>query len=292
MSAVAPVAAESAARPAGERSRDDRPLGLAVSAYWIAFFSFREMVRRRRILSVGLLMLLPVVLAVAWRALDRDGAIPPELLLANLSGMVYIHFMVAVVSLAFGLSAIGESADEGTIIYYWTRPLRREAIYLGRLVAAQAVAGLLVAGSLVASFLVMSVGNFGILTLDFLKLYVSACLVILFGAVVYTAIFAAIGTRLKKPMLPAILFAFGWESIGGNAPLRLQELTVVFHLRNLLHNSAASTSSMPNLLQELKVMLLHEVPPSPWHSFLVLLVVAVVAFALGCWLLRRKEIFR
>ncbi|MDO9694020.1 MAG: ABC transporter permease [Candidatus Latescibacteria bacterium] len=289
MSVAAPPAAAGAV-PAG--AGNDRPLGLAVSSFWIAFFSFREMLRRRRILSVGLLMLLPVVLAVAWRALDREGAIPPDLLLANLSGMVYIHFMVAVVSLAFGLSAIGESADEGTIIYYWTRPLRREAIYLGRLVAAQAVAGLLVTGSLVASFLVMTVGNFGIISLDFLKLYVSTCLVILYGAFVYTAIFAAIGTGLKKPMLPAILFAFGWESIGGNAPLRLQELTVVFHLRNLLHNNAASTGSMPNLLQELKTMLLHEVPPSAGHSFLVLLAVAVVAFALGCWLLRRKEIFR
>lgn len=291
MSVAAPPAAAGAAA-GNDRTGNDRPLGLAVSAYWIAFFSYREMVRRRRILSVGLLMLLPVVLAVAWRLLDREGAIPPELLLANLSGMVYIHFMVAIVSLAFGLSAIGESADEGTIIYYWTRPLRREAIYLGRLVAAQAVAGLLVAGSLVAAFLVMTVGNFGIITLDFLKLYVSACLVILFGAAVYTAIFAAVGTGLKKPMLPAILFAFGWESIGGNAPLRLQELTVVFHLRNLLHNTAASTGSMPNLLQELKVMLLHEVPPSPGHSFLVLLATAAVAFAAGCWLLRRKEIFR
>ncbi|HPF35818.1 ABC transporter permease [bacterium] len=270
----------------------DRPLNVLASAWWIGAFSFREMIRRKRIVSVGLLMLLPVILAVAWRTLDRDGVISADLILANLSGMVYVHAMVALVSLAFGLSAIGETADEGTIIYYWTRPLSRTAIYLGRLWAAQTVSALLVAGSLVLCFLVMTVGNFGILNLDFLRLYVSACLVILLGGFVYTAIFAAAGTVLRRPMLPAILYAFGWEAISGNAPLKLQELTVVFHLRNLMHNPARSVDSMPNLLQELRQMVMREVPPEPWQSLLTLLGVIVVSTLLGTWLLRRKEIFR
>lgn len=273
-------------------TRPDRPLSLWSSSFWIGFFSFREMLRRKRILSVGILMLLPVVLTLAWRLLDDEGVISAPLLLANLSGVIYIHFMVAVVSLAFGISAIGESADEGTIIYYWTRPLRREAIYLGRLVAAQTVSAVLVTGSLVAAFLTMTVGNFGVIDFAFVKLYVSSCLVIVFGALVYTAIFACVGTGLKKPMLPSLLFAFGWESIGGNVPLKLQELTIVFHLRNLLHNPAESHRSMPNLLQELKRTLLQEVPPPSWQSFLTLSVVILVSVALGCWLLRRKEIFR
>jgi len=278
--------------PAVSASEKDQPLTIWFSAFWIAYFSFKEMLRRKRILSVGLLMLLPMVLIVAWRMLDKEGVISPELLLANLSGMVYIHFMVAIVSLAFGLSAIGESADEGTIIYYWTRPLRREAIYIGRLVAAQTVSAVLVSGSLVVCFVGMIAGNFGILSWEFLKLYVSACVVIVCGAGVYTAIFACLGTWLKKPLLPAILFAFGWEAIGGNAPLRLQELTVVFHLRNLLHNSAPDSQSMPNLLQEIKTMLLNEVPPPSWQSLLVLLLIVVVSIVMGCWLLRRKELFR
>lgn len=270
----------------------DRPLNVPASAWWIGVFSFREMIRRKRIVSVGLLMLLPVILAVAWRLLDTDGVIPADLILANLSGMVYVHAMVALVSLAFGLSAIGETADEGTIIYYWTRPLSRSAIYLGRLWAAQTVSALLVAGSLVLCFLVMTVGNFGVISLDFLRLYVSACLVILLGGFVYTAIFAAVGTVLKRPMLPAILYAFGWEAISGNAPLKLQELTVVFHLRNLMHNPAEATASMPNLLQELRQMVLREVPPESWQSLLTLLGVIVVSTLLGTWFLRRKEIFR
>jgi ABC-type transport system involved in multi-copper enzyme maturation permease subunit len=270
----------------------DRPLSLLTSSFWIGYFSFKEMIRRKRIVSVGLLMLLPVLLTVTWRLLDKEGLISAPLLLANLSGMVYIHAMVAIVSLAFGISAIGETADEGTIIYYWTRPLSRESLYLGRLWAALTVSGVLVALSLVACFVVMTVANPGVMSLSFLKLYASTCLVIMYGGFVYTAIFAMMGTWLKKPMLPAILFAFGWESISGNVPLRLQELTVVFHLRNMISNPAQSTQTMPNLLQELRSMLLNESPPPSWQSFLILLGVMVVVTVLGTRLLRRKEIFR
>ena len=270
----------------------DRPLGLCPAAFWIGFFSFREMVRRKRVYSVGLVMLLPVLLPLAWRLLDGGDAIPAALLLANLSGMVYVHFLVALVSLAFGLSAIAEEIDEGTIIYYWTRPLSRVSIYIGRLWAAQTVAATLLVASLAVCFLVIVVGNFGVVNLAFLRMYVGTCVIIVLGAFVYTAVFAAVGTWLRKPMLPAILFAFGWESISGNAPLRLKELTVVFHLRNLIRNPTEGTPSMPNLLAEVQRVLFNEVPPSAWHSLLVLVGVVVVTVAVGCWLLRRKEIFR
>ncbi len=279
--------AATAAGPSAER-----PLPLGPAAGWIAWFSFREMVRRRRLLLLSLVVLLPVAVAAAWRIWDGQGLVSAPLLLANLGGVFYIHFLVAIVSLAVGLSAIGEQVSEGTIIYYWTRPLGRASIYLGRLLAAQAVAASLLVASLAVCFLVMSAGNFGILSLRFIKLYLGTGLVILLGTLVYTALFACLGTALRRPMLPAVLFAFGWESLGGSVPLRLQELTVVFHLRNLIRNAEAGTGSVPNLLQELKRALLAQEPVPEWRSLLTLVAVAVAATLLGIWLLRRKEIFR
>ncbi len=270
----------------------ESPLGLLRSAFWIGLFSFREMIRRKRVVMVGIVLLLPVALTAVWRILDTEGMVSARLLLANLSGMVYVHFMIVVVSLAFGLSALGEPIDEGSIVYYWTRPLTRFSIYLGRLWAAQTVAAVLLVFSLAACFLVMVTGNLGIIDMAFLRIYLETCLVIVFGAVVYTAIFAALGTALRKPMLLAILYAFGWESISGNAPLRLQLMTVVFHLRNMIHNPAAGIDSMPNLLQELKKALLNEVPPPSWQSLAVLLAVIVISVVLGVWFLRRKELLR
>lgn len=270
----------------------DRPLPLGPAAGWIAWFSFRELARRRRLLLLSLVALLPVAVALAWRLWDSEGLVSPSLLLANLGGVFYVHFLVAVVALAVGLSAIGEQVAEGTIIYYWTRPLGRSAIYLGRLLAAQAVAATLLVASLAACFVVMTAGRFEILTWPFVKLYLGTSAVVLLGTLVYTALFACLGTALRRPMLPAVLFAFGWESLGGTVPLRLQELTVVFHLRNLMRNAEAGTRDVPNLLTELMRALRQQEPVPEWQSLLTLLGVMVAATLLGIWLLRRKEIFR
>jgi hypothetical protein len=116
--------------------------------------------------------------------------------------------------------------------------------------------------------------------------------VVVLGAVVYTAIFAAMGTGLKRPVFVALLFTVVWEMMVGNIPARLQEATVVFHLRNLIRNTEAGTRSVPNLLLELMRRLHDEPPPAQWESLLWLLATMAVAALLGIWLLRRKEIFR
>jgi hypothetical protein len=281
----------SGASPAADVTRD-RPLPILVASFWIGWFSFREMVRRRRLLALGLVMLLPVLVAFGWRVWDPTGTISAPLLLANLGGVLYVHFLIALVALGVGLSAIGEQVEEGTIIYYWTRPLSRSGIYLGRLVAAQSVAAGLLVASLAVCFLVMTAGNLGVLSVHFVKLYAGLCLVVLIGTCVYTAIFVFLGTWLRRPMFLAVLYAFGWESLGGNVPLKLQELTVVFHLRNLIRNAEEGTRSVPNLLTEIKRALLSEQPVPQWHSLLTLVAVWLVATGLGILLLRRKEIFR
>jgi len=271
----------------------NRPLATLPAAFWIGLFSFREMLRRRRLIALGLVMLLPVIITLAWRLLDSEGLITPALWLANLGGVFYIHFLVAVVALAVGISAISEQVEEGTIIYYWTRPLERRAIYLGRLASAQTVAVVFLVASLAVCFVVMTFGNPGALSWDFVSLYVGNCFVIAVGALVYTAIFACVGTALRRPMLLSVLWVFGWESIGTSpAPQRVKELTIVFHLRNLVRNKTEGTRDIPNLLEELKQALLHEEPIPEWQSALVLLGVLLVATFLGFMLLRRKEIFK
>ncbi len=269
-----------------------RQLPLPRAAGWIALFSVREMIRRRRLLATGLVGLVPVLLVLAWRLLDGGRTVSAELLLADLGGMLYVHFGVVVAALAFGLTAIGETVDDGTILYYWTRPVSRAAIYTGRLVAAQLVAALLVVASLAACFIVFTAGNWQLLTPSFIGLYLRTCLVIVLGAWAYTAVFVCLGTALRRPLLAAMLYGFVWESIGGNTPLRLQELTVAFHLRNLIRNPAPEAGGIPNLLERLRQAVLHQEPPSAWQSLLTLAAIVAVSYLAGCWLLRRKELFR
>jgi hypothetical protein len=191
--------------------------------------------------------------------------------------------------MAVGVSAIGEQVEDGTIVYPWTRPVRRRAIYLGRLVAAQLVSTLLLAGSLVLCFLIMVSNGLEVITWDFLKLYFITFLVIFLGTSSYAALFAAMGTFLKKPILPALMFAFFWEGLS-EIPARVQEVTLRFHLMNLLPKPEAQPQDLPGLLEALLTAAVQRSPVSAYQSVTVLLAVMLVAMAVGIWLLRLKEI--
>jgi hypothetical protein len=266
------------------------PLPSIPAAAWIAWYSFRELARRRRLIFLGLMMALPVLVVVVARLWPNDDLITPELVLGGLVALTYIPFLVPVVALAVGASAIGEQIADGTIVYYWSRPLRRGAIYLGRLTAAQLVSATLLVLSLAGCFVATLFGRLELVTMTLVKHYVVACAVLVIGAWVYTALFAWLGTVVRRPLLPAILFAFGWEPLVSGIPQRVQEYTIRFHLNNLIERPDLPEEGLTGFIEELlaKVFAREAVPE--WQSLLVLFVVLVGVTALGIWALGRKEI--
>lgn len=266
------------------------PLPSVRAVLWIAWFSLREMARRRRLISLGLINLLPVLVVAVIRIWFPNEGITAQLQLTGLTHEAIIPFLVPIVAMAVGVSAIGEQIEEGTIVYAWTRPIRRRAIYLGRLLAAQVTAAAMLSGSLVLCFMIMVSGGMDIITWDFLRLYLATFAIIALGAYAYTAVFAALGTHFKKPVFPAIIFAFGWEQMVANVPARVQELSLRFHLQNLVDRPAADTSDLPGILGAILTAAVQREPVPRVQSVAVLLVVGAVAAAIGIWLLKHKEI--
>lgn len=265
------------------------PLPTLGSLLWIAWFSLREMSRRRRLISLGAINLLPVIVVLIIRIWYPDQAATAQLQLSVLTDQVFIPFLIPIVAIFVGVSAIGEQVDDGTIVFSWTRPVRRRSIYLGRLIAAQSVASLLLAAALVLCFLIMISSGLSVITWDFLKLYFNTFMIIFLGAFSYVAVFAAMGTFLKKPVLPAILFAFIWEGLS-EIPARVQELTLRFHLKNLVPQTEAPADDLPGLLEALLTATIKRNPVPQFQSVAVLIAVMLAATALGIWLLRNKEI--
>lgn len=281
----------SAALPTGGNSAaEPRALPSLNAVLWLAWFSFREMSRRKRLFSLGLINLLPVLVVLSIRIWFPGEGITAQMQLASLSYEVFIPFLIPIAAMAVGIPAIGEQIDDGTIVFTWTRPIRRRAIFLGRLLAAQVVATALMSGSLVLCFLIMVSQGFDVITFEFLKLYVLTFMIIALGAVTYGAVFATMGAFFRKPVLPAILFAFGWENLITNIPARVQELGLRFHLQNLIERPAAVPDDLPGILGALLTQALHRDPVPKLQSVVVLLGVTLVATLLGIWLLRHKEI--
>jgi hypothetical protein len=283
---------KAATNPALPPDIDVRPQGSFAAAGWLAWFSLREMVRRRRLISLSLISLLPVLMVGAIRLWFSQAGVTAQMQLAALAHDVFMPFLIPVVALFVGVPAIGEMVDDGTIVFTWTRPVRRRAIYLGRLLAAQVVSTLVLSGSLALCFAVMVTEGPQVITWEFLKLYLQTFVIIGLGVFTYAALFAAVGTFFKKPVLPAILFAFGWENLVSNIPARVQELSLRFHLQNLISKPEAAPQDLPGLLGALLSTAFHREPVPKVQSVAVLLAVMLLTTVLGIWLFRQKEIAR
>jgi hypothetical protein len=266
------------------------PLPSVFAVLWIAWFSIREMARRRRLISLGLINLLPVLVVGAIRIWFHGEDVSAQNQLTPLTHDVIIPYLLPIMAMAVGVSAIGEQIEEGTIVYSWTRPIRRRAIYCGRLLAAQTVAAGLLAGSLVLCFLVMVSEGPQVVTWSFLRLYLTTFAIIVLGTWAFTGVFAAMGAWFKRPVFPAIIFAFGWEAMISKVPARIQELSIRFHLQNLVDRPPADTSDLPGLLGALLTAAVHREPVPRLESVAVLLLVGLAAAAVGVWLLKHKEI--
>ena len=270
--------------------KEPTPLPSMGAVAWICWFSLREMSRRRRLFSLGAISMLPVLVVLAIRIWFGDQGLTAQLQLSSLTHEVIIPFLIPIVAMAVGVSAIGEQVEEGTIVYLWTRPVRRRAIYLGRLLAAQIVSSLLLSGALILCFMIMISDGIGIIDWDFLKLYMTTFFIIALGTFSYSTIFAAMGTFFRKPVLPAILFAFGWESMVSGIPARVQELSLRFHLQNIVEIPQVVPDNLEGVLGALLKTAFHREAVPKLQSIAILLAVMVFFTALGVWLLRLKEI--
>jgi len=257
----------------------------------VAAATWRELLRRKRLYSLGALLMLPVLLLLAVR-IWYPGEPPAGLLLALLAGDVYIPFLLPVVAMAVGAPAISEPISEGTLVYFWTRPLRRHSLYLGRLIAATMVACGMVLLSQAAVFAILIFAGFGDVDMAVIRLHAEMTTVTLFGTLAYTALFGCFGAGFKKPLAPAIFLAFGWEPLVANIPQRIQELTLRFHLRNLVHWPDTQPTDVKGVLETLLNRALERAPVPAYQSIAVLLGIVVVSTVAGVYLLRRQQLDR
>jgi hypothetical protein len=287
------AAATAAATAATSAAASAAPVALPdLTAAWVvAAATWRELARRRRLISLAILLALPVLLLLAVRSF-YPGEAPASLMLALLAQHVYIPFLLPITAMALGAPAISEPIAEGTLVYFWTRPLNRRALYLGRILAAALVACGLVLLSQTAVFLTLAAGGFGSLSLALLRLHVELTVVTLLGALAYTAVFGCFGAGFKKPLVPALLLAFGWERMVADIPQRIQEWSLQFHLRNLVTWPESRPSDLRGLLESLlsQVLVRPEVPG--WRSVLILLAIMLVSTLVGVALLRRRQLDR
>jgi ABC-type transport system involved in multi-copper enzyme maturation permease subunit len=259
--------------------------GLLSSSARVFDLSLGQMLWSRRSVFLGVLLGGPVVLAVALRvvmAFETSGvrvngaAISGSSIFGMMVWLLYIRFIVPVLGVFYGTSLIADEVDDKTITYLFTRPIPRSAVLLGKYLAYLVCTVLLVLPSvMLVFFLVVPTGGSRIAE-AFLSLLADLGMLAA-GLAAYGAVFALVGTRLKRPLVVGLVFAFGWEPAVLLFPGYLKRLTVAYYLQALVKHEMPQDSAVSMLMQ-----VFHEV-----QSVAVSLLCLSAMIAVTLWLAGR-----
>jgi hypothetical protein len=269
----------------------------------------------KRIALVFLGCLVPPT--IAWAALtfpDRPGA-PIEAFLFP-SWFLVMQLMVPLAAVIAGSPVISEEVEDRTITYLLTRPIARPAVLIGRWLATLTVLLALVGSSVftlgqvvehrAATYEAPQREEYEVKGRDgkmhtrvrpapdpelvaFTSdgrlpdgLLASVAGIALLGATVYSALFAAIGTFNKHPMVLGLGYCFAIEGMLANLPGSNQTWTIQYYLRSLL------LETHPDLWAKLPdvVIARHD---GFQEAVTKLVVVLVLALGLGSAVIRRKQ---
>jgi ABC-type transport system involved in multi-copper enzyme maturation permease subunit len=172
--------------------------------------------------------------------------------------------------------------DDRTITYLFTRPIPRRAVLFGKYLAYLVCSALLVLPSaMLVFFLIVPTGG-GSIAQAFPALLADLGMLAI-GLAAYGAVFAFVGTRVRRPLLIGLLFALGWEPTVLVVPGYLKRLSVAYYLQALVVHDVPQDSGPLVILQAFRES------PSLVVALMALAVIVVAALWLAGRVVERRE---
>ncbi len=219
-----------------------RPLPFRDAVRAVFSLSLEGMVWTRRSLLMAVLVALPVVFAVLFRLVLAAKAglqpITPQDLYAVIVSIYWVRNVLPLAALFYATSLVADEVEGRTLTYLLTRPLTRSAIFVGKFAAYLATTLILALPACVVTFfLLLSSHGFASVGAAAGDLFRDLAVVTL-TLLVYGAFFALVGVLLKRPVIPGLMFLYGWELLA-NLPGYLPRVTLTAWLRSLLTHRPA-----------------------------------------------------
>ena len=259
-----------------------RPLPFFRAARAVFDLSLEGMIWSRRSLLMALLVGLPALLALVYRGILAADlptrAVPPLDLYAIIVAVFWTRNVLPLMALFHATSLVADEVEGRTLTYLLTRPLTRPAIFAGKFAAYLATSlGIALPSAVLTFFLLATARGWSGVGASVPDLFRDLGVMAL-TLVAYGAFFALLGVLLRRPVIPGLLFLFGWELLA-NLPGYLPRLTLTAWLRSLIHHRPA---------QEGLAGLFGQVQPAGLS--LAVLVVATSLFLIAAaWLFSERE---
>jgi hypothetical protein len=214
-----------------------RPLPFRPAARAVFDLSLEGMIWTRRSVLMAVLVGMPVVFAILYRVVLVSGAkvqpVTPNDLYAVVVAIYWIRNVLPLAALFYATALVADEVEGKTLTYLLTRPLTRASIFAGKF----------------AAYLVTTVS-------------------LALPAAVLT-FFALLGVVLKRPVIPGLMFLYGWELLA-NLPGYLPRLTLTAWLRSLVNHRPAQ-EGLAGLFQQVL----------PAQQAVPVLLVATIVFLLA-----------
>jgi ABC-2 type transport system permease protein len=224
----------------------------------------RSQARLGRVLALGGLGAVAVLIGIAIGTGDVADKLDAGTNLVNAFGLTVY---APVVALVFASAALGDPADDGTLVYLWLRPVPR-----WRIVAGAALATLTIVLPLVLVPLLVAAAASGGGASLLRGTVVASCV----GVVAYVGLFTYLGVRVRRSLVWGLVYILLWEGFVALAGSTASRLAVRSYTRSLLSDATGIHLRLADI--------------SKGYALVVPIVVGVVALALSTARLRRMEV--
>jgi ABC-2 type transport system permease protein len=180
--------------------------------------------------AVVVLVGLSIGLAVAVRDQEEAGAV-----LVDTFGL---SLFAPVATLVIAAAALGDPAEDGTLVYLWLRPVPRVRIVLGAYLATLAVSLPIVLVPLVAAAALSGGGS---------ALIAGTAAAAAVGVVAYSGVFLALGLRVRRALVWGLAYVLLWEGFVASAGGSAARLAIRAYTRSILSEATGVTLRLATL---------------------------------------------
>jgi ABC-2 type transport system permease protein len=252
----------------------------------ILILSLRALGRGRRLLAVGVLLVIPPLLALLYALTTKEPN--GQRFVIQLFDNVMLPILLPLTAMIFGTSALGSEIEDRTLIYLTLRPVSRFSIAFAKWLAVALLTALLIEASMV---LINILGTIN----EVREVYVNSAgaptrqgsvlgptlVGGLLGSAAYSAVFLVLGrVAPKRGMIIGFAYVLGWEGLAAG----LSSALATFSVRGYVQGAVDAMLGDSPLAQEVSSSLGGSV------STIVLVGIVVVGVAGATLGLRRIEL--
>lgn len=237
----------------------------------------RQLLTRGRV--AALVVIGAIVVLLGWlvgRASPTE-EFPPltdaEVALQELEAGVFVvsligfTLLVPIVALVFAGASLGDTREDGTLVYLWLRPMPRAGVAVGAWLAAITVSLPLTLIPMTLTAYLLDTGS---------ALVGAAVIATMVGIIAYSALFVLLGLTVKNPIVWGLGYILIWEGLVASFGSAAAKIAIRGYLSSVLTDRTGVDIELGDLSQTAGIV--------------VPLVVAVVALAMATYRLNNLEV--